>query len=315
MAGLPERHLRGAYSREQLAGFGVTPHELRGPFWRSVHHGRYQWALGDGDSPVDRILAAFSILPRDGALGGWAAAYYHGARELDGRRWDGEPLPVQFVLPTRLRVRRSGIVTTRAPLEPDDVVIDHGKLITNPARTCFDLMRLGSVQDAVVALDAMLRADAVRLDDVRTYVASHRGWKGVRTARTAVELADPAARSCPESRFRVIWIVDAGLPRPLVNHPVRSRQTGRLLGIPDLLDPESGLVGEYDGAHHRRLANHADDNVREERLEAHNLTVVRATSLDVFGRRPELVRRSHNGYRRARQRNPRRDRWAAERYR
>jgi hypothetical protein len=311
MAENPSRHIRGAYSRNELHSVGVTESELRGVHWRRAYHGRHQWAHGTPDSPADRILAAFSVLPRHGALSGWAAAYFHGAKDLDGRTWNGEVLPVPFVLPLRLRVRRHGIVTTRAPLTTADVVEWDDHLVTSPERTCFDLMRLAPLEDAVVAADAMLRARVVERGTLENYIASHRGWQGVRTARKALALATEHAASCPESLMRVVWIADAALPAPLVNVGVRN-PAGQLLGVPDLLDEASGLVGEYDGAHHRTLQNHTADNVREERLEEHNLTVVRATALDLYVRRAGLVRRLRRGYERARARDKSRDRWVCD---
>ena len=50
---------------------------------------------------------------------------------------------------------------------------------------------------------------------------------------------------------------------------------GRLLGISDLLDPATGLLGEYDGAQHREELQHALDNAREEGFEDDGLTVYR----------------------------------------
>lgn len=58
---------------------------------------------------------------------------------------------------------------------------------------------------------------------------------------------------------------------------------GRLPGLPDLLDAATKLVAEYDGAQHRQLEEHTNDNVREERFERVGLTVVRATSRDLPG--------------------------------
>ena len=46
----------------------------------------------------------------------------------------------------------------------------------------------------------------------------------------------------------------------------------------DLLDPEAGLVGEYDGEGHRELDRHVLDNAREEWFEDAGLVVVRACS-------------------------------------
>jgi hypothetical protein len=56
--------------------------------------------------------------------------------------------------------------------------------------------------------------------------------------RSGVELCDGRAASCPESRLRVLWVVEAGLPPPLVNVPVFTL-SGLLIGIPDLIDAEA----------------------------------------------------------------------------
>jgi hypothetical protein len=52
-----------------------------------------------------------------------------------------------------------------------------------------------------------------------------------------------------------------------VNQPVYDL-SGNLLGVADLLDPDAGLVTEFDGQQHRERAQRRADNVREERLEA-----------------------------------------------
>jgi very-short-patch-repair endonuclease len=50
-------------------------------------------------------------------------------------------------------------------------------------------------------------------------------------------------------------------------------------------------VAEYDGAQHRELDQHTSDNAREEGFEDHGLVVARATSLDLWRRRSQLVTR------------------------
>jgi hypothetical protein len=75
------------------------------------------------------------------------------------------------------------------------------------------------------------------------------------------------------------WVLAAALPVPEVNVDVESG--GRFLGRPDLLDTEAGLVLEYDGAHHRGIRQHTEDNAREERLERAGLRVIRFTHLDL----------------------------------
>jgi hypothetical protein len=307
----PDAIFRGAFRRSTLIRNAVTDHELRTPSWRHPHHGRYAWSGTDPETPAQRILEAVSLLTDRCVLGGWAAAFLHGATDLDGRSWFGLLEPVLFVLPYERRIRRAGIRPIRAPLAPDDVVEIGGVQVTAALRTCFDLMRLRTVEDAVVAADAMLRANVVTVEALTDYVHRHTGWRGVGTARVAVDLVDGAAASCPESRLRLLWVVDAGLPHPQVNRPVFD-PAGVLLGVPDLLDLESGLVGEYDGAVHRDARRHAADNVREERLESHGLTVVRATAIDLTHKRAQSAQRLRDGYRRAMARNRRLDRWTVE---
>jgi hypothetical protein len=86
-----------------------------------------------------------------------------------------------------------------------------------------------------------------------------------------------------------VWVLDAGLPRPLVNQPLFDRR-GRLLGYPDLLDVEAGLVGEYDGEDHRRARRHSSDVDREARMRDVRLEVTRATGIDLADRRALATR-------------------------
>ncbi|MGH8824151.1 MAG: hypothetical protein ACRDVN_06715 [Jiangellaceae bacterium] len=311
MSSLPDPLVRGAHSRSSLRAAQVSVRELTGALWRRAYHGRYAWSATDEMSPEQRIAEAASVLPDGGALSGWAAAYSQGATDLDGRRWDGSVLPVLMALPYERRVRRRGIATIRAPLADADLVELDGVVMTSPVRSCFDEMRCSGLEDAVVAIDAVLRAEIADVDSLDEYVAEHRAWKGVPIARRAIPLADARARSCPESRFRVLWVVEAGIARPEVNVPVYN-PAGLMLGIPDLLDVETGLVGEYDGADHRALRRHTDDNAREERLEAHGLTVVRATSIDLMYRRRQTIARLRDGFRRAVTRDRQMDRWTIE---
>jgi hypothetical protein len=233
----------------------------------------------------------------------WAAAYVHGARELDGGYGRNQLEPITFCLGESGTKRpRGGLVPIRTRLDEGDVVTVGDLKVTSPARTAFDLARTAkSLQWAVADVDCLLRArpQVLTVAQFAKYVETKRGFTGVAQARACIPLLSPLSRSRPESALRVIWVVDAGLPMPLVNPKVFHRLTGQLLGLPDVLDAESGLVGEYDGAQHRDLQNHSDDNVREEAFEDAGLTVVRVTAVD-FRRPEQLVRRLQAGYARAR---------------
>lgn len=108
----------------------------------------------------------------------------------------------------------------------------------------------------------------------------------------------------------MFYLLQAGLPRPLVNVPLFTPD-GRFLGIPDLLDPEAGLVTEFDGQDHRDRRQHRADNIREEKLEGANLLVCRVDSLDLQSPLP-LEDRLQARYQQATRRDRSRDGWTLE---
>jgi len=80
--------------------------------------------------------------------------------------------------------------------------------------------------------------------------------------------------------MRLVWEIDAGLPRPLVNKPVFDLR-GRLIGIIDLLDFEAGVAGEFDGAEHRAALRHSHDVFREDDCRRHGLEYFMVTGPDM----------------------------------
>ena len=195
------------------------------------------------------------------------------------------------------------MVYWRSVLGPDDIRAVNGIPVTAPLRTAFDLARSQPLEDAVVALDVMARQLGVAPAAVARFLRSHRRFRGVHLGLRAVSLAEPRSRSCGESRLRVVWMVDARLPRPLSN-PTVVDDGGAFVAMPDLLDLDAGMAAEYDGSGHRDLDAHTRDNAREEDMERVGLVVVRATSLDVGPLRRATVRRLLDGRRRALALNP-----------
>lgn len=142
-------------------------------------------------------------------------------------------------------------------------------------------MRLATnLTEAVVVADMTAFDELSSIKRMRAYVDAHPRWRGVDQARSALDLAHENSWSPNETRTRKVWVVDAGLPPPLVNVPIFDRR-GRLLGYPDLLDEESGLVVEFDGAEHRRAARHSSDVGREDAFRRHLLEVTRVTGPDL----------------------------------
>ena len=79
--------------------------------------------------------------------------------------------------------------------------------------------------------------------------------------------------------MRLVWQMDARFPRPLTNRPVFDLD-GRHLGTPDLIDPVSGVVGEYDGPLHLQGSRRARDIVREAAFRGAGLEYVTMTAAD-----------------------------------
>jgi hypothetical protein len=319
-------------SLRRAAELGITEGELRGPFWRQNTRGYYLWAGTNGDDVDVRIAQAISLMPAGTAVGGWASLYLQGATDLGGgadmlvrrvaglrrsraRRPAPRPLPtdrapVLVSLGPGAKIRtREDIDVSRRVLREDDLVTAGDVLCVHPTRALVDLMSCQPAEEGLVSIDAYLRAGLGSVTDVLRYLGQHPQVVGARRIARLATLADGRARSCPESRLRWIWRVEAGFPRPHVNVPLFGPD-GQLLGIPDLLDEQSAVVGEYDGSQHRALQAHTDDNVREEGFERGNLIVVRATAIDIFRRRPQLVARSRAARRDGLARDRSRDRWS-----
>lgn len=119
---------------------------------------------------------------------------------------------------------------------------------------------------------------------MNTFFACRRGWDGIRRARAAMALAEENCWSPQEVRMMLVWLLDAGLARPLCNHPVFDR-SGRHIGTPDLLDVEAGVAGEYDGTLHLHGGQRRKDRDREEAFRGVGLEYFTILTGDLRDRR------------------------------
>ena len=140
------------------------------------------------------------------------------------------------------------MVIRHAQLPSTDITQLGGIPVTTPLRTAFDLARRRNLIEGVVALDALLNARLVALDELREYVAAHRAWRGVRSAAKAVTLAEPRSESPMESRLRMV-IVLPGLPRPEAQVAL-CRPGGQEVARIDLGYRDARKGYEFDGAEH-----------------------------------------------------------------
>ena len=204
-----------------------------------------------------RILEVAVRLPPGGLVTGWAALRLAGGAYFDGLDRDGRtPLPVPVLLPHESRIRSPGVLVerTRSPL-PDPV--DRHGIACAPGEVALlhELRRAVTERAAGVAVDMALAARVVDLAALRDEAA--RGRRSVHTTY-ALARACGECRSPRESEMLQVWEGALGLPRPLMNRQVLDR-SGRVVAVVDLLDPDSGTYGEYNGAAHRgrRRRGHA----------------------------------------------------------
>jgi hypothetical protein len=239
----------------------------------------------DATVPEQRVVEQAARVQPSGAVTGWGSLRLHGGRFFDGRGVDGlSRLPVPVLSGPGGRARCDGdISVSREPLPPSEVVTRCGVPVTVVERALFDEMRrVDDWREAVVAMDMAAAAGLVSIAQMQAYSVLRTSWRRARLVGRALGYADEHSRSPNEVRMRLVWEVDAGLPRPLTNREIFTRD-GKLVGVADLLDPVAGVVGEYDGANHLRTRRRSRDICREEvmrRLGLEYLDVVRPDLAD-----------------------------------
>ncbi|KRB73026.1 hypothetical protein ASE01_19810 [Nocardioides sp. Root190] len=258
---------------------GPTRAQARGRHWVREAHGLY---LPTGLEPrlrVDqRIVTAAAVMPQGGAITGWAALRWGGARHLDGHR-RGSVLSVTIAVPPSTRDRRPGIdLTSEAGLRSRLIEVDGLTLTSYEAATAFEVRHAASLQEAVAMIDRACAADLVSLDELRAHRRESSGTRWVRRLDAAIELADENVWSPMESVMRLCWR-DLGVTDVVCNRPVFGLD-GSFLGTPDLLDVETGLVGEYDGSLHLAGHQRAKDIRREGAFRRVGLEYVEMVAAD-----------------------------------
>lgn len=222
----------------------------------------------------DNIFAAWLWSGRRGIIAGRAAAALHAAR------WVDEFAPIEIVGP--FNHPPPGIIVRRERISVEHVVELGGLLVTNPARTAFDLARHLPRAVAVAHLDALSAATGLTVDAVSGLITSHKGARGVRQCQTALSLMDGGAQSPKESWLRLV-LVDAGLPRPVTQIRVSD---GCFIAYLDMGWEQPMVAVEYDGDQHRTdRSQYVKDIRRAEVLNCLGWQVIRVINED----RPDVV--------------------------
>jgi hypothetical protein len=272
---------------------GPTKAQAAGPRFRQTSSGLYVPSEVDEGVVEQRILEQGQRIRSYGAVTGWAALRWHGVRYCDGLEGrEGAPRPVPLVVGRHPLRPDPRVAIQASQLARSERLYRRGIWLTTVQRALFDELRfMRSLRKAVVLLDMAAASRVISVSLFSKYVAMRPAWTGVPFVRRVLELGTNDCRSPQEARMWLVWVLDAGLEWPLCNVPVFDRN-GRLLGYPDLLDPVSGTIGEYDGADHKAHDRRRADITREQLFRDHGLeyfTVVEGDLTD----RAQVARRMH----------------------
>jgi len=121
----------------------------------------------------------------------------------------------------------------------------NGVRVTTPLRTALDLGRLRSRDQAIGALDGLLRIRGIDRSELLDELDRFKGFRGVVRLRELAALTDPRAESPAESVMRLRWM-DANLPPPELQIPILG-EWGVERYRADMGLPEIKYAAEYDG--------------------------------------------------------------------
>jgi hypothetical protein len=290
---------------------GPTAKQARGPRWRRTSRGLYVPSSVDGHDVEQRIVEAAAVLPTIGGVTGWAALRWCGAGWFSGLLGDGfTRAPVTLVTNCADIRPQTGIAVSAERMNPRDFRVIDGMCVTLSERSVlFEMRYAGTLEDAVVTADMAMQADLTSTVALRRYAGTLAGWTGIPLARRALDLVDENSWSPQETRMRLVWVLQAGLPTPLCNVPVFDL-SGNHIGTPDLLEPISGVVGEYDGALHLEGRQRGVDVRREHAFRDAGLEFFSVVAAD-WQDRDGLTVRMRASYHRALRRGEER-RWTLD---
>jgi len=187
---------------------------------------------------ADNTMAAWLWTGRRGIIAGRAAAALHGAQ------WVDDDAPVELI--AEHGRRRRGVIVREERIRPDEICRIGEFSVTTPLRTALDLARFLPRDDAVAHLDALAIATGVEAAPVLELAARYRSLRGIRSARTALDLMDPGGQSPKETWLRLL-LIDAGFRRPRTQIRVTDGSAEAFIDM-GYDDVKVGL--DYLGKHH-----------------------------------------------------------------
>ena len=277
---LPDDLQRRPFTVAEAAAAGVSPKRLR---HRSLA------ALGRGirsQDPTPGLPLSVRVRPFIEVNERCAASHLTAAElgSLPARLVKEGPQMYHLIRPEgAAHLNRPHVIVHRMKLYNDEITIHEGVPITTPERTWLDLAEMLTVDELVVAGDSCVRMPRRELEgretplcslgDLQRMIDRHKGKRGIRRAREALQLIRVGSDSPQESLLRLA-IVRGGLPEPELNVPITDEQ-GTRHHEPDLSYPEYRIGIEYEGELHGDEGQIVRDIARSERYAALGWTEVR----------------------------------------
>lgn len=263
---------------------GPTRREAAGDEWRRSSRGLYvpSWVE---QTPAQRVVEAGYLVPTYGAVTGWGAMCWRGARGFDGLDRRGQPAVVTIAAQFRRIRPQPGIALCEERFDVLEASCVDGIWAASAVRAvCFLMRYADNVCEAAVALNSAALADLVSIEEASIWIHAHPSYTGIEQGRDCLALADENCWSQMEGRMLVAWVACTGGAKPLMNRPIFDLR-GRHIGTPDLIDVRAGVIGQYDGRVHLATAQRRRDVVRDETYREHGLEQVIAVAGDLGTRR------------------------------
>lgn len=281
------REQHGVASDAQLRGLGVTRSALRHRLAQGTWTRAARSVIRLTSAPVtwESQVAAHVLAAGAGAVASHrtAAAIW----QLDGQGQDH----IELTVPTPHRYRATGVVTHHSTdLDRIRPLRRAGILVTPVERTILDLGAVATRRHVEIAADDARRRRLTtwqRLLDTLV-VHARRGRDGVGHFRAILDdhFGETAVTGSAFERLVFSALVEAGLPRPVLQHEVRAGdRTYRI----DLAYPDARLAIELDGSVHLERKVWEADHCRQNALVLLGWTVLRFTWLDYTRHRRRLV--------------------------
>jgi len=245
-----------------------------------------------------RIECLRLVVPEDAVVTDRTAAWLLGA-PMALAPGDHLVVPrVSLFRPPGYRLRNSLSASGERMLADDDVIEVGGIRVTCAVRTACDLGRTLHRDQALAAIDALLRLGDFTLLELVERVGRFKGYRGVLQLRALAPLADGRSQSPGESILRLRWLDCADLPRPTPQVEVPGPAGSYFL---DLAVEELRYAAEYDGRewHGPDQLEHDDERRGWVRMEL-DYEVDIFTSVNIHGRGQDADIRLRRGITRAR---------------